>query len=170
MDLNPAKLSLRRCGSADAAMLSAFSRATFAQAFASQNDPEALEAYMSRAFAPVQLLGELEDPAVLFFCWEDAAGAPAGYAKLARSSGSQMELSRFYTERSWQGSGLAQQMMAHCLHTARSAGCSRIWLGVWQENPRAIRFYEKCGFRITGVMTFLMGAEAQQDWKMEREL
>ena len=33
---------------------------------------------------------------------------------------------------------------------AKEAGCDVMWLGVWEYNPRAQRFYEKNGFRIVG--------------------
>jgi len=54
--------------------------------------------------------------------------------------------------------------------TARELGCSTLQLGVWQRNTRAIAFYEREGFRITGETTFLVGSDLQSDWTMERQL
>jgi RimJ/RimL family protein N-acetyltransferase len=38
-----------------------------------------------------------------------------------------------------------------------------IWLSVWEENPRAIAFYRKMGFRDVGAGRFLVGADLQDD-------
>jgi ribosomal protein S18 acetylase RimI-like enzyme len=38
-----------------------------------------------------------------------------------------------------------------------------LWLGVWEENPRAIRFYDKCGFMPVGSQDFNLGAARQRD-------
>ncbi|HEX7807692.1 MAG TPA: GNAT family N-acetyltransferase, partial [Thermoanaerobaculia bacterium] len=53
---------------------------------------------------------------------------------------------------------------------ARNANVQSVWLGVWEHNPRAIAFYEKCGFRITGKHPFLLGSDLQTDLVMTREL
>jgi ribosomal protein S18 acetylase RimI-like enzyme len=45
-----------------------------------------------------------------------------------------------------------------------------MWLGVWEYNPRAQRFYEKNGFRIVGSHVFLLGEDPQTDLLMQREL
>jgi ribosomal protein S18 acetylase RimI-like enzyme len=60
--------------------------------------------------------------------------------------------------------------MDRCLDQARQWGCDVIWLAVWEENPRAIRFYEKHGFQKAGVKTFQLGAELQHDFVMARNL
>ena len=44
-----------------------------------------------------------------------------------------------------------------------------MWLGVWQRNPRAVRFYEKCGFRRVAEATFVLGTDVQTDWVMARD-
>ena len=42
-------------------------------------------------------------------------------------------------------------------------GRETLWLGVWEHNARAIRFYEKCGFRDAGSHPFLLGNDLQTD-------
>ncbi len=43
-----------------------------------------------------------------------------------------------------------------------------IWLGVWEENPKAIRFYEKNGFVPFSRHIFKMGDEEQTDIMMRK--
>ena len=41
-----------------------------------------------------------------------------------------------------------------------------IWLGVWQENPKAIQFYTKNGFEVFDQHVFKLGDEEQTDFLM----
>ena len=38
-----------------------------------------------------------------------------------------------------------------------------VWLGVWEENARAIAFYRKCGFVDVGSIDFFVGSDRQTD-------
>ena len=50
----------------------------------------------------------------------------------------------------WQGKGVAQKLMANVEEDIRSRGCSRAALDTTDPLKRAIRFYEKLGYRRTG--------------------
>jgi ribosomal protein S18 acetylase RimI-like enzyme len=50
---------------------------------------------------------------------------------------------------------------------ARAEGAT-LWLGVWEENPRAIAFYAKWSFVVVGQKTFLVGDDPQTDHVMQR--
>jgi len=76
---------------------------------------------------------------------------------------SPVELHRFYVDAPWHGSGAARQLMGEVLGAARALGGRTLWLGVWERNPRAIRFYEKCGFTIAGVQDYFVGSDRQYD-------
>jgi ribosomal protein S18 acetylase RimI-like enzyme len=53
---------------------------------------------------------------------------------------------------------------------ARTLGGTRLWLGVWEHNLRAIGFYRKRGFVQCGAQPFLLGTDLQTDWIMNRTL
>ena len=53
----------------------------------------------------------------------------------------------------WSG-GIGEKLLDHCVGFARDLGKEVLWLGVWEENPRAIRFYEKHGFTRVGTLEF----------------
>jgi RimJ/RimL family protein N-acetyltransferase len=54
-------------------------------------------------------------------------------------------------ERDFWSHGYGSDMMKLCLHYVFSELClERLSLGVHEYNPRAIRSYEKCGFRLEG--------------------
>jgi len=68
------------------------------------------------------------------------------------------------------GKGIGQRLMAACFEYARNGAYDVMWLGVWEFNPRAQRFYEKNGFRIVGRHTFQLGSDPQTDLLMQKEL
>jgi diamine N-acetyltransferase len=60
--------------------------------------------------------------------------------------------------------------MNKCFETALEKSYRTMWLGVWELNYRAARFYEKHGFKIVGKHVFQLGSDAQTDLVMEKHL
>nr|WP_229746632.1 GNAT family N-acetyltransferase [Pedobacter mendelii] len=56
------------------------------------------------------------------------------------------------------------------MEVAHQKGLKSIWLGVWEENPRAIKFYEKNGFLAFDKHVFKMGDDIQTDIMMRKIL
>ncbi len=46
----------------------------------------------------------------------------------------------------------------------------KIWLGVWEHNPRAQAFYKRHGFKVVGEHHFQTGDVTDTDLIMEKEL
>jgi ribosomal protein S18 acetylase RimI-like enzyme len=61
-------------------------------------------------------------------------------------------------------------MMRETKAEAKRRGARRIGLSVWQEQPQAMRFYEKEGFRIAGELIFMVGDDPKDDWLMVCDL
>jgi ribosomal protein S18 acetylase RimI-like enzyme len=76
-----------------------------------------------------------------------------------------MELKRFYVDSQAHGSGIAAMLMDHVFDVARNQGQHQyVWLGVWEENPRAISYYtKKAGFWEVGTTVFAVGSDKQTD-------
>lgn len=53
------------------------------------------------------------------------------------------------------------------LQIAKHKNTAYIWLGVWEENPRAISFYKKNGFEAFDNHVFILGNEEQTDILMK---
>jgi diamine N-acetyltransferase len=168
--------SIRTATAADAEMLTGFARRVFYEAFAPMNSPGNMEAYMSQNFTARKFSAQLADPRVIFLIAEIGA-ATAAFAKLydgdvpeCVGGPAPVEIERFYVDRQFHGKGLAQTLMQACFDRARLSGHETIYLGVWENNHRAIAFYRKCGFDVVGSHIFQMGDEAQNDLLMERRL
>jgi ribosomal protein S18 acetylase RimI-like enzyme len=168
---------IRRATTGDAALLARVGAELFAAAFAAQNDPNDLKAYLATAFIPARQRDELADADRVTWIAESPNGDSAGYAMLKRGAASPAvaanhpaEVQRFYVASTFQGRGLAQALMSVCVEQAHEWGCDAMWLGVWELNPRAVAFYEKCGFRKVGRQDFMVGADRQHDFVMARTL
>lgn len=94
-----------------------------------------------------------------------------GYAMLVRDVGDDtVELSKIYVLPENHGAGVSTALMDGVLAAAAKSGADSIWLGVNQKNQRAQRFYTKCGFTVTGTRTFQLGAHAENDYVMARQV
>ena len=156
---------IRRATLDDAARLAELSARTFHDTFAAHNRAEDMDKYMSTAYGGAKQREEIADPDRITLLVEEGEALIA-YAQL-RMALPQIEIGRFYVDGAWHGRGVAQSLMDAVLDVARDHGATRVWLGVWERNARAIAFYEKCGFRDCGSQPFLLGSDLQTDRVME---
>lgn len=77
-----------------------------------------------------------------------------------------VQLRRLYVDARHHGRGLGRQLLDAAYAAARELGGRTLWLTVWERNERAIAFYSRCGFRIVGDTTFIVGEDAQTDHVM----
>lgn len=162
----------------DAALLADLGAQAFREAFADNplNAPSDMAAYMATAFAPEVQARELADPNAIFLLAE-TGGEVVGYAKLLADSREEgitaarpIELVRLYALQKWVGRGIGAALMQRCLAEARDRDHDVMWLGVWEYNYRAQKFYEKFDFVRCGEHIFQLGQDAQTDWLMQRDL
>lgn len=171
-------INIRQATHDDAQPLTDLAYTTFWDAFAHhpKNAPDDLNHYMRQAFNLEQIVAELADETSIFLIAE-IDGKPAGYAKLIVGSiepgitvERPIELSRLYSHQEFLGKGVGQNLMDACFEFAKANEHDVMWLGVWEYNPRAQRFYEKNGFEVVGRHTFQLGSDPQTDLLMQKEL
>jgi GNAT superfamily N-acetyltransferase len=171
IDIRPATIG-------DAKSLTDLSYTTFWDAFAHhpKNAPDDLAHYMRQAFNLGQITDELGDPQTIFLLAE-IDGELAGYAKLiceniepGITANKPIELNRLYSQQKFLGHGVGQTLMDACFALAKEQGFDTMWLGVWEYNPRAQRFYEKNGFQQVSSHTFVLGSDPQTDLLMQIEI
>jgi ribosomal protein S18 acetylase RimI-like enzyme len=169
-------LSIRTATAIDAEMLTELAWRTFYDAFGPMNSPENMEIYRGQNFTLQIFSAQLADPRATFLIAEIEA-APVAFAKLYGGDVpdcvrgfAPIEIERFYVDQQFHGKGVAQTLMQACFDRARQSGHGTVYLGVWEDNHRAIAFYRKLGFEIVGSHVFHMGDEAQNDILMERIL
>lgn len=156
-------LTIRKADSNDAVLLSVLASTTFYEAYFEQDESHNLAAYIYQSFEPDHLRTELDDPSSTFFV-AAVNGKAVGYARLIAGSTTDgvtgdaiVELKRFYVlERLWKA-GVGRQLLERCIEHSRQLGFDTLWLGVWEENLRAQRFYSKFGFRQVSTLVFPYG-------------
>ncbi len=147
---------------------------TFFDTFIDTNTKENLEKYLQENFNTERVEKELRHPCSLFYL-ASIENQVTGYLKLNTGDAqtepvgnNAMEIERIYVLNSWHGKGVGQDLMEYALQVAKTKGVGFVWLGVWENNHRAIRFYEKNGFQVFDTHTFCIGEEAQTDLLMRR--
>lgn len=151
---------------------------SFRDAFASENAKHDIDAYIDSAFTIGKFKAEFSTANNCFLVANSGSSdKPLGYAKLrvnSRTSSvagdSCVELERLYADSTVTGEGIGAALMRECVRRAKKIGCDTIWLGVWERNARAIRFYERHGFNVVGEHEFTLGSDIQNDLIMCKSL
>jgi ribosomal protein S18 acetylase RimI-like enzyme len=95
---------------------------------------------------------------------------PKEEAKMETNGCPHGEVKRLYCHPSTFGSGIAEQLLRNSITWLRS-GEGRlnrnIYLGVFSENPRAIKFYEKHNFNLCGEYQFVVGKQLDREFIMK---
>jgi ribosomal protein S18 acetylase RimI-like enzyme len=170
------QVDIRKASHKDVESLQYIGRQTFHETFAPYNTAADMNKYLEGTFNKSQVVSELENPDSLFFiAWEGSS--VIGYLKLSigeaqtelREAGG-LEIERIYVLSSYHGLGLGQLLYDKAIDVARSLHKAYVWLGVWEANARAIRFYEKNGFVAFDTHKFLVGDDEQTDIMMKKVL
>ena len=166
--------------------LVALARETFVSTFAEQNNPDDFAAYVDTAFTLEVFKKEFYTEGSVFYFAENE-GQLIGYFKLNHNKVPQdaintvpefnthkalimTELERIYLTEATHGKGFAEVMMNEIVQLTQANKSAYIWLGVWEENRKAIKFYQKMGFEKFGEHIFMIGEDAQTDWLMWKEI
>jgi ribosomal protein S18 acetylase RimI-like enzyme len=176
--MNQDSIKIRYATVGDAAMLAKIGFKSFYDAFAhdERNKPEDMKVYMDEAFSVETIKADLMDANVVYLIVE-IEGAMVGYAKLKAESTEPcvigekpIELCRLYALSEWIGHGIGAALMNACLDEARKREHDVMWLGVWEFNYRAQKFYAKFGFEKIGEHIFQLGEDPQTDWVLQRKI
>ncbi|WP_210123345.1 MULTISPECIES: GNAT family N-acetyltransferase [unclassified Staphylococcus] len=83
---------------------------------------------------------------------------------------SYLEIQRIYFLPQSQGGGKGKNVFDFAIKKARELYKTKIWLGVWEYNEKALNFYKKQGLRITGSHEFHTGNVVDTDLIMEKNI
>ncbi|WP_394974331.1 GNAT family N-acetyltransferase [uncultured Croceitalea sp.] len=170
------KLNFQKCCEKDVKVLSKISRETFIDAFEKQNDPTDFKNYISKAFSLEAIHKELCNTAShFFFIYIDKK--LIGYFKLNEFDAQTelkekkgIELERIYIIKEYQGKSLGSEALLKILEMVIKKDKEYIWLGVWEHNLDAIRFYKRHGFIKFDTHPYYISSDKQTDWLMRKEL
>ncbi|MCE7065133.1 GNAT family N-acetyltransferase [Dyadobacter sp. CY326] len=160
----------------DLAILQQIARETFFETFAEANTEADMKKYLAENFSNEKMTAELNNLESQFFiAWHDQS--PVGYLKVnfgmaqtELKDSTSLEIERIYVKNAYHGKEVGQILYEKSLKIAQLRNNAFLWLGVWEENKKAIRFYEKNGFVAFDKHIFKFGEDEQTDIMMKKVL
>jgi ribosomal protein S18 acetylase RimI-like enzyme len=150
------QLSLVSPAPAESAEVAALLRRVFGWAYGAAIPPVVLERFLAAELSDSAVADDLQRSQVLYRA-ALVDGALAGISRLAvmpppggLPSAQAIELAKCYVLPEYHGMGVADALLRDACDLARTAGYRWIWLCVWEQNPRAVAFYRRHGFRTVG--------------------
>ncbi|PVH24478.1 GNAT family N-acetyltransferase [Sphingobacterium corticibacter] len=151
-------------------------RQTFHETFSAGNTEENMTNYLNEGFSIEKLTAELSDKyAEFYFAIVDKN--VVGYLKLnfgqsqtELQDDKALEIERIYVLKEFHGKKVGQVLYEKAINIAKQKNADYVWLGVWEENPRAISFYKKNGFVEFDKHIFKLGDDKQTDIMMKLKL
>src|SRR5437588_11744114 len=142
-------------------------RLSFRDAFAHLfNNKKELQEYLDYSYQPEKIVKSIQKENNIYFI-AFIENVPIGFAKLKKNSlehqiGSiaQMELQKIYVLSYYHGSGAASALMNEIMDCVNEIKPDYLWLHVHIKNGKAIKFYRKNGFNISGKHSFIIGTQS----------
>jgi ribosomal protein S18 acetylase RimI-like enzyme len=151
------EIIIRRVHPEEAGILSILAKTTFYDTFIHSTNETDMSSYLDEFYSIEQLQKELDNPDdECYFALHD--GIPIAYMRFMEDYNNfpeinkwkALELKRIYVLQSFLGKGIAQRLMDFYLEQVKIRNYEVAWLGVWEHNTRAQRFYIKYGFSFSG--------------------
>ena len=169
-------MQIRKLDITDLENLQKISITTFRETFEEVNSEKDMQKYLDENLNLERLKSELENPDSEFYFIENK-NKNLGYLKLnfgnaqtEKVEENYFEIERIYVLKAFLGQKIGQILFDKAIEIGREKNLEYVWLGVWEENHRAIRFYEKNGFEIFGKHDFVLGEDVQTDLLMKMKI
>lgn len=167
---------IKKATISDLEIIQEISRQTFIETFADVNTPENMENYIRENFNSIQVASEINNPESAFYL-ATLDNETIGYLKLNFGNAQNeivnsqtIEIQRIYVLKAFLGKKIGQLLLDETLNIAHQSGVDYLWLGVWEENQRALQFYSKNGFVEFDKHIFTLGNDIQTDLLMRLEI
>lgn len=151
-------------------------RQTFHETFADSNSEENMKSYLENDFSIEKLSREVNNENSEFY-FAKIDNKVIGYLKVnfgesqtELKDNKALEIERIYVLKEFHGKNVGQFLYNKAIEVAEQKSSEYVWLGVWEQNPRAIRFYEKNGFEVFDKHIFKLGNDEQIDIMMKLKL
>lgn len=147
---------------------------TFKETFEAKNTKDNMATYLKNKLSKKKLNMEFSDRNT-FFYFAYCDEVLVGYLKLnfkdaqkkAVLEGKAYEIERIYILKAHQGRGLGTQLFNKAIEIGKGKGYKLMWLGVWELNHKALKFYKKKGLKAFDSNIFQLGNDNQTDILMQ---
>ena len=160
----------------DIDQLQKIGRQTFYETFSEFNSEENMLTYLDEKFSKEKLTEELTNKnSEFYFALLD--NNAIGYLKInfgesqtELQDNKSVEIERIYVSKEFHRKKVGQLLYEKAIQTAKEKNADYVWLGVWEENHRALSFYKKNGFVEFDKHIFRLGNDEQTDIMMKLKL
>ena len=140
-------------------------RTTFYETFSDSTDEEDMRKFLAETYSAEKLSAELANSeSVTFIAYKN--GTPLGYLKL--------NIGNAQTEKCLDNALEIQRIGSAFMQVAENFASekklSTIWLGVWEHNEPAKKFYKSKGYEKFSHHTFVIGDDMQTDFLLKKEI
>lgn len=161
--------SIKECDLEDIEKIKCISEKTFYETFANENTREDIENYLKENFSYEKLESEIKNNGSRFYIVENNEEVVA-YMKLnfdkaqtETEHDNTLEVQRIYVLQEYKSKHIGKRLIQKAIEIGRNNNLNYIWLGVWENNINAIRFYEIQGFQKFDTHIFKLGEDEQTD-------
>lgn len=166
----------RKAVADDAEALSYLGAATFMATFAFDHPGQPLIEHLREQHSAAYYADALGRTGVDLLIGETPLGAPVGYAMVTPPShpdlqkDGDIELKRIYLLGPWQGGGNGKDLINRVIELAKERGAKRLLLAVYENNNRAVAFYQRAGFVAVGETVFMVSQVPFRDMVYARAM
>lgn len=171
-------ISIRKAALADAKAISELGTHVWTQTFGHTVSPEDLKTYLTTSYSPSAIETDISNPSKDLILATTPSNEIIGFTLMTKGSSEDclasftnyVELQRIYVHPDHHGCGVGKMLAKAVEDLARQQGFENLWLGVWEENAKALRLYRKLGFKAIGTKEFLVGGQIDTDLVMVKRL
>lgn len=163
---------LKKAEVTDAVTLAQIGNTTFYDTFRPYNTEEDMQLYINKTYHPSVIMENLRNSSIHYYiCLENQQ--TVGYIKLIHNNsyehlvGRTIELEKIYVLKHYFGTEAGNLLMQQAINHCRIHHFETLFLGVWKENERAVRFYQKHGFTTFSTRFFKLGERLCEDYMMK---
>lgn len=169
-------IKTRKIGINDIDQLQEIGIRTFDETFSSINSEENMTEYLESGFSRDKLKAELSDQNSEFY-FAELNKKTIGYLKInfglsqkELKDENSLEIERLYVLKEYQGKRVGKILYEKAIEISKRKKVDFVWLGVWEDNFRAKRFYKKQGFEEFDKHIFTLGKDDQTDIMMKLKM
>jgi ribosomal protein S18 acetylase RimI-like enzyme len=153
-------ISISKAGAKDSGLLSHLAKISFIESHGKSASAEVINKYADETYNEDAIKKELSDHKNIYhIIYKNEQ--PAGFSKIIFSYPHSnvpvqnvTKMERLYLLKEFYGSGTGTGLFDFNIELSKQNSQAGMWLFVWKENPRAISFYKKAGFKIIGSHDF----------------
>ncbi len=170
------KIEIKKATLSELEIIRKISTETFTETFSGVNTAANMANYIQENFNAEKLTSEINNPNSAFYS-ATLENENIGYMKLnfgdaqtEKQEENNLEIHRIYVLQAFHGKKVGQLLLDKVLKIAKEMAVNSVWLGVWEENHRAIQFYSKNGFVKFDQHIFILGDDVQTDLLMQLKI